>query len=133
MVSASTKSAAAEPGITVNTNKKITAITNSNNYNNKSVEHNCLRLFKRTKESTRILFIFKEENLPQNLRFYTNTQACFHRQNHEKNKEKTKAVKRLMRLASQLLREFLWRQEQPRCLVNEDLILRSYRRILFTL
>ncbi len=74
-MSASTKSAAAEPGITVNANKKTTAITDSNNYDNKSMEHNCLRLFKRTKESTRILFTFKEENLPQNLRFYTNTQA----------------------------------------------------------
>jgi len=71
VVSASTKSAAAEPGITVNTNKKTTA----NNYNNKSMEHSCLRLLKRTKENTRIVFIFKEENLPQNLRSYTNTQA----------------------------------------------------------
>jgi hypothetical protein len=88
VVSATTKSAAAEPGITVNTKKKTTAITNTNNYNNKSMEHNCLRLFKRTKESTRILFIFKEENQPQNLRFYTNTQACFHRQNHEIKKKK---------------------------------------------
>jgi hypothetical protein len=75
VVSASTKSAAAEPGITVNTNKKTTAITNRYKYNNKTMEHNCLRLFKRTKESTRIPFISKEENLPQILRFYTNTQA----------------------------------------------------------
>jgi hypothetical protein len=75
VVSASTKSAAAEPGITVNTNKKTTAITNSYHYNNKTMEHTCSRLFKRTRECTRTLFISTEENLPQNLRFYTNSQT----------------------------------------------------------
>jgi hypothetical protein len=75
VVSASTKSAAAEPGKTVNTNKK----NNSDNKQQQLQQHkhgaHLLETLQKNQRKHAIYLFFKEENLPQNLRFYTNTQA----------------------------------------------------------